>query len=130
MTAGVFCCFFATQDDPVPSIRLFLNYTVVSVPLSALYLLVVLPGVHSFEMLALATAPAFLLLGMFTARPATAGQSMAVVFGVFGMLALQDTGTADMISFINGTLAQLAGFGAAALSTGLLRSVSAEPFRG
>jgi uncharacterized membrane protein YccC len=125
MMAGVFCCFFATQDDPVPSIKLFLNYTVVSIPLSAVYLLVVLPAVHSFEMLALVTAPAFLLLGLYTARPATAGQAMAIVFGVFGMLALQDTGTNDMVSFTNGMLAQLAGFGAAALATGLLRSVNA-----
>jgi uncharacterized membrane protein YccC len=126
MMAGVFCCFFATQDDPVPSIRQFLDYTVVSIPLSALYLLVVLPAVHSFEMLALASAPAFLVLGIYTARPATAGQAMAICFGVLGMLALQDTGTSDMVSFTNGMLAQLAGFAAAALATGLLRSVSAE----
>lgn len=126
MMAGIFCCFFATQDDPVPSIRLFLNYTVVSIPLSALYLLVVMPAVHSFEMLALATAPAFLVLGIYTGRPATAGKAMAIVFGVAGMLALQDTGTSDMVSFTNGMLAQLAGFSAAALTTSLLRSVSAE----
>lgn len=125
MMAGVFCCFFATQDDPVPSIKLFLIYTVVSMPLSALYLLAVMPAVHSFEMLALVTAPAFLLLGLYTARPSTAGQAMAVVFGVLGMLMLQDTATSDMVSFTNGMLAQLAGIGAAAVSTGLLRSVSA-----
>jgi uncharacterized membrane protein YccC len=125
MMAGVFSCFFATQDDPVPSIKLFFTYTVVSMPLSALYLLAVLPAVHSFEMLALVTAPAFLLLGLYTARPSTAGQAMAVVFGVLGMLMLEDTATSDMVSFTNGMLAQLAGIGAAAVSTGLLRSVSA-----
>jgi uncharacterized membrane protein YccC len=126
MMAGVFCCFFATQDDPVPNIRMFLNYTVVSIPLSAFYLLMVLPAVHSFEMLALAMAPAFLLVGIYTARPATGAQAMAMMFGVAGMLSLEDTGTADMVSFTNGMLAQLAGFGAAALATGVLRSVSAE----
>ncbi|HEU4375793.1 MAG TPA: FUSC family protein, partial [Telluria sp.] len=125
MMAGVFCCFFATQDDPVPAIKLFLHYTVVSIPLSALYLLVVMPAVHSFEMLALVTAPPFLLLAIFIARPATAGQAMALVFGVLGMLMLQDTATSDIVSFTNGMLAQLAGIGAAALATGLLRSVSA-----
>ncbi|NDP60105.1 MAG: FUSC family protein, partial [Oxalobacteraceae bacterium] len=39
--AAVFCCFFATQDDPVPGIRMFLNYTMLSIPISAFYLLVV-----------------------------------------------------------------------------------------
>ena len=124
--AGIFCCFFATQDDPVPSIRMFLDYTVVSLPVSAFYLLVVLPSVDSFAMAALAMAPAFLVLGVYLARPATVGKAMPVVFGVAGMLALQDTGSADMLSFVNGMLAQLAGIAAAALATGLLRSVSAE----
>jgi uncharacterized membrane protein YccC len=126
MMAGVFCCFFATQDDPVPSIRQFLNFTVLSIPLSALYLLVLLPAAHSFETLVLVTAPPFLVLGTLIGRPATAGRAMAIVFGVAGTLALMDTSTADMVSFTNGMLAQLAGYGAAALATGLLRSVSAE----
>jgi uncharacterized membrane protein YccC len=125
MMAGVFCCFFATQDDPVPSIRQFLNFTVLSIPLSALYLLVLLPAAHSFETLVLVTAPPFLVLGVLIGRPATAGRAMAIVFGVAGTLALMDTSTADMVSFTNGMLAQLVGYGAAALATGLLRSVSA-----
>jgi uncharacterized membrane protein YccC len=74
----------------------------------------------------LATAPAFLLVGIYTARPATGGQAMAVMFGVAGMLSLQDIGTLDMVSFTNGMLAQLAGMGAAMLATGVLRSVSGE----
>jgi uncharacterized membrane protein YccC len=124
--AGVFCCFFATQDDPVPSIRQFLNFTVLSIPLSALYLLVLLPAAHSFETLALVTAPPFLALGILIGRPATAGRAMAVVFGLAGTLAMLDTSTADMVSFTNGMIAQLIGYGTAALATGLLRSVSAE----
>ena len=65
MMAAVLCCFFSTQDDPVPFIKGFLVYTVYSIPLSALYLLVLLPAVHSFEMLVLVCAPTFLVLGVF-----------------------------------------------------------------
>lgn len=126
MMAAVFCCFFATQDDPVPGIKMFLGYTLLSIPISAVYLLLILPAVHSFEMLVLATAPIFLLIGVYAARPATGLQAMAVLFGVAGTLSLQDTGTADMVSFVNGMLAQLAGMAAAALFTRLLRSVNAE----
>jgi uncharacterized membrane protein YccC len=126
MMAAVFCCFFATQDDPAPGIRLFLNYTLVSIPLSAVYLLLVLPAVHSFEMLMLVVAPCFLTLGVFVARPATSGRAMAVLFGVAGMLSMQDTGSMDLVSFINSMLAQLAGIAAAAVFTRLLRSVSAD----
>ncbi|WP_019142776.1 FUSC family protein [Noviherbaspirillum massiliense] len=126
MMTAVFCCFFATQDDPVPGIKLFLNYTVLSIPISAIYLLVVLPAVHSFEMLVLATAPVFLALGIFVARPATMGSAMAVVMGVAGMLSLQDTNTLDMVSFINSMLGQIAGMLIAVLINRLFRSVSAE----
>lgn len=125
MMAAVFCCFFATQDDPVPGIKLFLKYTLVSVPISALYLLAILPAVHSFEMLALVIAPVFLFLGVHMARPATGAKAAATLFGVAGSLALQDTNAADLASFLNSMLAQIAGIMAAVVFTRLLRTVSA-----
>lgn len=126
MMAAVFCCFFATQDDPVPGIMAFMNYTILSIPVSALYLLVLLPAIHSFEMLVLVTAPVFLLLGVLVARPSTGARAMAFLFGVAGTLSLQDTGTSDLVSFINGMMGQLAGIGAAVMFTRLLRTVSAD----
>nr|WP_267874644.1 MULTISPECIES: FUSC family protein [unclassified Massilia] len=125
MMAAVMSCFFATQDDPVPFIKGFLVWTIYSVPLSAFYLLAVLPAVHSFEMLMLACAPAFLVLGVLIARPATFGRAMPFLFGIAGTLALQDTNTADAASFINSTLAQLAGLALAVLVIGVFRSVGA-----
>lgn len=125
MMAAVMSCFFATQDDPVPFIKGFLVWTIYSVPLSAFYLLAVLPAIHSFEMLVLACAPAFLLLGVLIARPSTFGKAMPFMFGIAGTLALQDTNTADAASFINSTLAQLAGLALAVLVIGVFRSVGA-----
>lgn len=125
MMAAVMSCFFATQDDPVPFIKGFLVWTIYSVPLSAFYLLAVLPAIHSFEMLVLACAPVFLVLGVLIARPATFGRAMPFLFGICGTLALQDTNTADAASFINSTLAQLAGLALAVLTMAVLRSVSA-----
>jgi uncharacterized membrane protein YccC len=126
MMAAVFCSFFATQDDPAQGIRLFLKYTLWSIPVSALYVLAILPAVHNFETLVLAMAPLFLPLGIYLARPATSIQAMAFIIGIAGTLSLQDTGTADVLSFTNGMLAQLAGIGAAVLFTRLLRSVNAD----
>ena len=125
MMAAVMSCFFATQDDPVPFIKGFLVWTIYSVPLSAFYLLAVLPAIHSFEMLVLTLAPVFLVLGVLISRPATFGRAMPFLFGICGTLALQDTNTADAASFINSTLAQLAGLAMAVLVIGMFRSVSA-----
>lgn len=125
MMAAVMSCFFATQDDPVPFIKGFLVWTVYSVPLSAFYLLAVLPAIHGFETLILVCAPVFLVLGVLIARPTTFGKAMPFLFGIAGTLALQDTNTADAASFINSTLAQLAGLALAVLVIGLFRSVGA-----
>jgi uncharacterized membrane protein YccC len=125
MMAAVLCCFFSTQDNPVPFIKGFLEYTIYSIPASALYLLVLLPAAHNFETLVLVCAPTFLILGVFVGRPATFGRAFPFLFGVVGTLALMDTDTADIVSFTNGMLAQIAGLVAAAVFTGMLRSVGA-----
>jgi uncharacterized membrane protein YccC len=125
MMAAVLCCFFSTQDDPVPFIKGFLVYTIYSIPVSALYVLGILPAIHSFEMLALACAPTFLLVGVWIARPSTFGRAMPWLFGLCGTLALLDTHTVDIVSFTNGTLAQILGLVAAAVTTSVLRRVGA-----
>jgi uncharacterized membrane protein YccC len=125
MMAAVLCCFFSTQDDPVPFIKTFLIYTLWSVPVSAVYILVLLPAIHSFEMLALVCAPAFLVMGVYLARTATYGKAMPFLFGLAATLALEDTRNADLVSFINTTLAQLAGIWVAALTTQVFRTVGA-----
>jgi uncharacterized membrane protein YccC len=125
MMAAVLCCFFSTQDDPVPFIKGFLVYTVYSIPVSALYVLAILPAIHGFEMLALVCAPTFLLVGVWIARPATFGRAMPWLFGLCGTLALLDTNNVDIVSFTNGTLAQVLGLVAAAVTTSVLRRVGA-----
>lgn len=126
MMAAVFCCFFATMDDPVPAMHGFLKYTLWSVPISALYVLVLMPGVQDFGMLALVCAPTFLVLGGYMARPAQFMAAMAILFGVSGALALHDTANADLVSFANSMVGQVLGVVAAARVTRLVRSVGAD----
>jgi uncharacterized membrane protein YccC len=126
LMAAVFSCFFASQDDPVPGIMQFLVYTIVSIPLSALYLLAVLPAVHSFEMVALAMFPVCFVCGVYIARPASTGKAMAIFFGFSGTLALHDTNTADVVSFLDTMIAQIIGVGTAAIVAAVLRRISAE----
>jgi uncharacterized membrane protein YccC len=125
MMCAVLCCFFSTQDDPVPFIKSFLSWTIYSIPASAVYLLVLLPAIHSFEMLMLVCAPVFLLLGVLLARPSTFGRAMPFLFGICGTLAMLDTHNADMMTFTNSMLSQVLGLTVAAVTTGVLRSVGA-----
>jgi uncharacterized membrane protein YccC len=125
MMCAVLCCFFSTQDDPVPFIKSFLAWTIYSIPASALYLLVLLPAVHSFEMLVLVCAPMFLLLGVLLARPSTFGRAMPFLFGICGTLAMVDTHSADLMSFTNMMLSQVLGLTVAAVTTRVVRTVGA-----
>ncbi|OZI44910.1 fusaric acid resistance protein [Bordetella genomosp. 5] len=126
MMAAIFSCFFAAQDNPVPGIMQFLTYTIYSIPLSALYLLGIMPAVHSFEMLALTLFPVAFVTGVYIMRPASTGKAMAVFFGLTGTLALHDTNTADLVSFLDTVVAQCIGVAMAALIAALFRSVSVE----
>jgi uncharacterized membrane protein YccC len=126
MMAAVFCCFFATMDDPVPAIHGFLKWTLWSIPISALYVLVLLPTVHDFGMLVAVCAPLFLLLGIYMARPTHFMAAMALLFGVSGTLAMHDTANADLVSFLNSMIGQIVGVLVAARVTRLVRSVGAD----
>lgn len=126
MMAAVFCCFFATMDDPVPAIHGFLKWTLWSIPISALYVLVLMPTVQDFGMLVLICAPLFLLLGLYLPRPTHFMPAMAMVFGVAGTLALHDTASSDLVSFTNGMIGQVVGVVVAARVTRLVRSVGAD----
>jgi uncharacterized membrane protein YccC len=125
MMAAILSCFCATQDDPVPFVKGYLKCTLWSIPVSALYVLAVLPAIHSFEMLALVCAPVFLALGVALARPTGFAKGIPFLIGIAGTLAMLDTDTADMISFVNVTLAQVAGITATVLITSVFRSVGA-----
>lgn len=126
MMAAVLSCLFAGMDDPVPAISRFLWTSVWFTPIAALYVLVLMPLVQDFGMLVLACAPAFLLMGYLAARPATALAGMAMIIGVTGTLALQDSASANFPSFLNLNLAQVLGIAAAALVTRAVRIFGAD----
>lgn len=126
MMCSILCCFFATMDDPVPAIHVFLKFTAWSIPVAALYVLVLMPLVQDPLTLALVCAPLFLVVGVFMARPATGLQGMALLLGVAGTLSGHDTATGDFVSFINSSVAQLLGIVVAARTTALVRSVGSD----
>ena len=126
MMAAVFSCFFSTLDNPAAPMRVFLRYTIYSIPISAFYLLVALPSIHSFEMLAMVIFPVVFVLSALAIRPAYALQAMALLFGVLGTFALMDVNQATMDTYLNSITGQLAGTAVAALVASLFRTISAE----
>jgi uncharacterized membrane protein YccC len=124
--AAVACAFFASQDDPAPSMIGFLVAAVIALVIDAVYLFAVLPRAHDFEMLVLAFAPVFLILGVLASIPATARAAGPIALIAATELALSGSYSADFTSYVNNSLAAIVGLAATAVIIRIVRSVSAE----
>ncbi len=113
MMAAVACSFFASQDDPAPSIRSFALWSLVAIVIVAIYLFAILPAISTIEMLIAALAPTFILFGVLIARPSTAPIGMALGANGATLLALQSTYNADFESYANSSAAFMFGMVAA-----------------
>jgi uncharacterized membrane protein YccC len=71
MLAAVGASFFAAQDDPAPQIVHLANAGLIGAIGAGIYLFAVLPVATSFEMLALALAPALIACGLLMTQPRT-----------------------------------------------------------
>ncbi|CAL78399.1 putative efflux transporter permease; putative fusaric acid resistance pump [Bradyrhizobium sp. ORS 278] len=126
MMAAVACSFFASQDDPAPSIVRFAAWSLVAIVIDAVYLFAIIPAISDVELLIAALAPAFLLFGVLIARPQTMPIGMALGANGATLLALQSTYSADFQSYANSAIAFMVGMVAAVVLTRLVRSVRAE----
>jgi uncharacterized membrane protein YccC len=124
--AAIACAFFAAQDDPVPNIVGFLVAAIIAIIVDAIYLFAILPQAHDFEMLVLAFAPVFLILGALASMPATARAGGPIAFIAATQLALSSSYSADLPTYANGSAAAIVGLAATAIIIRIFRSVSAE----
>jgi uncharacterized membrane protein YccC len=123
---AVAAAFFAAQDDPVPNILSFLLAATIALMIDAFLLFVLLPQVYQFESLMLVLAMVFLPLGAFISMPATARAAGPIAFIGATQLALSNGYSADFASYLNNSLASIAGLAATAVIIAVVRSVSAE----
>ena len=126
MMAGMYCMFFATFDNPVPILKNQFYYTLLSSPVSGIYLLWLLPSAHSFETLMLLLAPFLLWFGAYLTKPATAIKVIPFMFTVLATLTMFDLGSANMTAYINAQISQAIGVGSAALFMALFRTASVD----
>jgi len=126
MTAAITCSLFAAMDDPVPAIRSFGVYLVVSMVVAGLYIFVVMPSIGSFPMLALALTPMLFGIGIMIPDPRLAFPALSTILNVVNTLVIQDHASADFARFLNISLSQFFGVFVAVFVTRSLRSMSAE----
>ncbi|BBD81127.1 FUSC family protein [Aerosticca soli] len=126
MMAAVAGAFFAAQDDPAPSILLFLNGILFATFAAGVYLFGILPALHDFVPLVLVIAPFFLLAGLTAVRPRLFMPGMIVITNFASLLAIQNRYEADFTRYVNGAVSSVLGLVFALVVTRLFRSVGAD----
>lgn len=102
--AAVACSFFAALDDPAPQIFTFFVWTVVALVLAALYLFIILPNIHDFEMLVLALALPFLCAGSFSVQPRYALMALLTAANLPSFINIQTAYDANFQTFVNSNI--------------------------
>ncbi len=117
---------FAARDDPAPSLKSFIKWTIAAILIAGLYVFVVLPRTHGVETLALALAPTFLCFGLLMTSPATVQMGVPLALFTSTSMALQQPYSADAESFVNLGLATILGMGFTVAATALIRPAGAR----
>ncbi|ETI65034.1 fusaric acid resistance protein FusB/FusC, partial [Sphingobium sp. C100] len=126
MLAGVFLALFAAADNPLAPLKGFMVGTIVASLLGALYGYAIMPRLDGFAMLAMAYAPALLVLGALMASPRWAGIALPTLLGLGSPVLLSDRYVNAFASYVNGAVAQLVGIWFAIIMAGLLQSAGVE----
>ena len=104
----------------------YLMSTLVTFPLAALYLFVILPRVDGAGMLILTLAPAFVWMGYIQADPARTARALPMFSCFIVAMGFLDRFQADFALFLNTGLAQVGGIVTTLVVTKLFRSASTQ----
>ncbi len=126
MMAGIFCCIFATRDDPVPVMRKFSWLLLIVIAAAFIFEFALLPLTDGFLPLALALGLFLVPAGVLLVIPSQFLFGMVLCVNLPNMLMLQGHLTHDFTSFANTNLATVLGVVIAAMVTSIVRSVGAE----
>lgn len=122
--AALITCSFAMQDDPAPIIGRYLGATLITFPLAALYLFVILPRVDGYGMLVVTLAPALLWMGYIQADPPRSARALPMFSCFIVGMGFLDRFQADFAGFLNTGLAQVGGVVATLAVTKMFRSAN------
>ena len=121
--ASIFATLYSSMDNPATNIKQFMKYFLLAVPVSAIYLLVIMPSIDTFDMMAMTFFPTLFIIGILLARPAYTPKASPFVIGFCGTLALYDyTHVNNQIAFFEFCLSQGMGLGIAATIAAIFRN--------
>ena len=106
--------------------KLFITWTLVAVPVAALYVFAILPAIDGFGALALALTPLYFVTALYLATPTHWLRALGFALVGQTLISLQPAQRPDFIVFATIAIASVAGAVVALVVTSLVRVVGAE----
>jgi len=107
--AAICCSLFATLDNPSKVIGQAVAGIIIALPIAAIYVFAILPGVDGFASLALVLSPVLLLFSFLQTFERLEGAALVLAIAFSGALALQENFASDFAAFVNSNLAEICG---------------------
>lgn len=124
--AAVAVSFFAALDDPAPQVFRFFIASAISIVAAGIYLFVVLPNLHEFEMIVLAFSVPFICVGTLMPNPRFSLIATITALNTATFISIQSAYEANLETFLNGNMSGLVGVLYAYLWTRVTRPFGAE----
>jgi uncharacterized membrane protein YccC len=121
--AAVLTSLFAGFDDPTPIMRRMLTWTVISIPVGAVYVFGILPAIDGFLQLTLVLFPIIAIPAALMMVPTQTLRALAFLLGSTTVIGLQPLFKSDFESFWNLALSSTLGTVLALITTRLFRVI-------
>ncbi len=121
--ASLMCCFFSSLEAPPDIAIKFLILCCLGAAIGWIYSFVVFPHITGFVLFVYVLAFSCVPIGIIMSNPAIAGAMLPVLFGVT-LASLQNRFDADITSFLNGFVPQIAGVVLAGAVLNFIRTVT------
>ncbi len=124
--AGAASGVFAFVDDPRVMIRTLVEWTIIAVPVAAIYVFGVFPFVDGYIELAVVLSPMFFLTGLYLGTPNYWLPALSFALISQSLMSLQPSLGADFVSFSSVAIGAVIGGIVALVVTSLVRVISVQ----
>lgn len=124
--AAIITCSFAAQEDPAPIIRRYLGATILTFPIAAIGMFVLLPVVDGYFMLSIALAPVLIGIGYIQADPERSSIALPMFSSLIVGLGFVASFQPDFEMFLNTAIAQVMGIVITIAVARIFRSVGVD----
>ncbi|WP_345828230.1 FUSC family protein [Erwinia sp. HDF1-3R] len=122
MMAAVVCSFFASQDSPIASMKVFLKGVLFAIVISIVYVGIFIPMATSWEALIICLAPGLMVLGLIIANPSTNFIGLIIATQIPGFIGMTHHLKPDLLSIINASISTVVGIVLAVVVTAIIRN--------